>query len=105
MHRHGVYRFQLLQTAGGNPANAAGAVTAREGHPKGRFWLAGFGLIPGYTEGEADIPVHQAEVVVVAGDQHRPAGVPAVGFVDQFFSQQLLGDTLVQALHAPGAFA
>ena len=103
VHGHGVHGFQLLQPAGRNPADAAGAVAAGKGDPQRVFGFTGFGPVPGHVEGNADIPIHQTQIVVVAGNQHRPAGVPAFRSGDQLFRQQMPGNPVVQTLHPPGA--
>ena len=96
MHRQRINGFEGLQAAGLDPLDAAAAIPGREGHPQRAVAIG-----PRQGQGDADVAVHQPQPVVVAGDEHRAAGVPAFGGADQARLVQPAGDAPVEALDAP----
>ena len=102
VNRHREYRLDPLQPAGQHPADAALAIAGGEGHAQGGAGL-GVGELHRDLEGNADIPVHELERVVVAGDQYRAAFVPVgavIRLVDQSGPRQRLLDALIERFDA-----
>ncbi|MNO89491.1 hypothetical protein D3C76_809760 [compost metagenome] len=98
VHRHGEHRFHVVETAGQYETHTTLAVIAREGHPQ---HLALRLQVVGHAQGNTDVPVHQAQAIVVTGHQHRAALVPEVFTFDQARAEQRPGNPLVQALDTP----
>jgi len=59
----------------------------------------------GQFQRDADVPVHQAQAIVVTGHQDRTALVPLLVAFDQADFAQGRGDALVQPFNPPGPFA
>ena len=57
------------------------------------------------AQGDANIAVHQAQTVIVAGHQHRAPLVPEFVCAQQAAAGQQIGDALVDTLDAPLASA
>src|SRR5471030_1022373 len=104
MHGHCVHRLDIVESARQNKTHATLAVVARKGDTQ--YVLACLGpLALRQFERNANVAVHQAQAVVVASHQHRPAFVPLLIAVDQPGLEQGVGDSLIQAFDTPRPFA
>src|SRR5471030_2137645 len=104
MHGHCVHRLDIVESARQNKTHATLAVVARKGDTQ--YVLACLGpLALRQFERNANVAVHQAQAVVVASHQHRPAFVPLLIAVDQPGLEQGVSDSLIQAFDTPRPFA
>ncbi len=97
----GIDGLHRLEAAGEGPFDAILAVAGGEGDPKDPL-LAGAHRA---GQGDPHVAIHQAQAIVVAGDQDRAAEIPAGAGRDEASILEQAGNALVEALDTPGASA
>ena len=96
VHRHGKHCLGRLQPAGQHPANATAAPLGRKRHPQPATLS---------RQRNAHVTIHQPQLVVVAGDDHRPTRVPPLTGRQQARRLQPERNLPVQPLHPPASLA
>ena len=97
MDREGEDCFNVSEPAWEDPTNAMGSFFLEEGNPKARG--SSFAREP---EGDPDIPIHEAEGVVISNDHHRTPEVPAIVRRDQSFAVEAFRDEVIERINPKG---